>query len=268
MKTRALPGIVLGVTLAAMLVITGVYAAPVGPASFPEARAALANPVIRLSPSSRTVLPGAVFALDVVVDNVVDLGAFEFTLVFDPAVVNVKSVSLGPFLASTGRSVGMAEPAIDNSAGSLAFAGFSYGTVAGPSGTGTVAQVTLQAMAVGSSSLTFTQAQLTDTQWNPPGVVIPTMNPGMVTVSARKLGDVNADGLANSTDALIVLSCDAGFNTSAFCPMNCGDVNADGYVNSTDALIILSYDAAMPVPFPVGQPGCPATITPCPGCNP
>ena len=82
------------------------------------------------------------------------------------------------------------------------------------------------------------------------------------------LGDVNADDLMDSADALIVLSADAGIATPQFCPMNCGDTNADGLVDSTDALIILSYDAGMPVPFPVGQPGCPATITQPAGCSP
>ena len=81
------------------------------------------------------------------------------------------------------------------------------------------------------------------------------------------LGDVNGDGDANSTDALIVLSCDAGLDTSGYCPMNCGDVNADGLVNSTDALIILSHDADITVPYPVGEPGCPASVTPCRGCG-
>jgi hypothetical protein len=88
------------------------------------------------------------------------------------------------------------------------------------------------------------------------------------TVEPGILGDVNGDGFVNSTDALIVLSCDAGLNTSQFCPMNCGDVNSDGLVNSTDALIILSYDVGIAVPYPVGESGCPSSITPCPGCGP
>ncbi len=88
-------------------------------------------------------------------------------------------------------------------------------------------------------------------------------NPGL-----GMLGNVNADATANSTDALIILSGDVGIDVSQFCPMNCGDVNGDGSVNSTDALIILSYDVGMSVPFPVGQPGCPASVIPCPGCNP
>jgi hypothetical protein len=81
------------------------------------------------------------------------------------------------------------------------------------------------------------------------------------------LGDVNGDGDANSTDALIILSADADMNTAQFCPMNCGDVNGDGLVNSTDALIVLSYDAQMTVPFPVGQAGCPLIVTQPPGCG-
>jgi streptogramin lyase len=82
------------------------------------------------------------------------------------------------------------------------------------------------------------------------------------------LGDVNGDRVANSTDALIVLSADAGLDASQFCPVNCGDVNADGLVNSTDALIILSYDAGLTVPFPVGLPGCSSSVAQPPGCNP
>ncbi len=88
------------------------------------------------------------------------------------------------------------------------------------------------------------------------------------TTSTSIRGDVNADAATNSTDALIILSGDVGIDVSQFCPMNCGDVNDDGWVNSTDALIILSYNVGLSVPFPVGQPGCPASVTPCPGCNP
>jgi hypothetical protein len=94
-----------------------------------------------------------------------------------------------------------------------------------------------------------------------------TANVDVTANFARILGDVNGDDAVNSTDALIVLSCDAGLDTSQFCPMNCGDVNDDGVVNSTDALIILSYDAEIYVPFPVGEAGCPASVTPCAGCT-
>jgi hypothetical protein len=102
------------------------------------------------------------------------------------------------------------------------------------------------------------------------------MNDGSITASYTVypaetsesiLGDVNQDSFANSTDALIILSGDVGINISNFCPINCGDVNNDGVVNSVDALILLSADIGITVPFSVGQPGCPASITQPPGCQ-
>jgi len=77
---------------------------------------------------------------------------------------------------------------------------------------------------------------------------------------------VNGDDVANSTDALIILSGDVGVNISSFCPIHCGDVNGDGFVNSTDALVLLSFDVGISVPFDVGLAGCPLTVTQPPGC--
>ena len=82
------------------------------------------------------------------------------------------------------------------------------------------------------------------------------------------VGDVDDDEYVTSTDALIILSCEVGLNTSMFCPMNCGDVDNDGLITSTDALIILSFEVGYSVPFPVGESGCPPSVTPCDGCNP
>jgi hypothetical protein len=181
MNKRDLGRVSVALCLIALLVTTGVHAAPLAPAWWPEVVAVAAS-AIRFDPSSSTVEPGAIFVVDVVVDNVVDLGGFDFTVTFDPAVVHVQSVTLGSFLGSTGRSAAPLGPNMDNAAGKFTFGGFSFGTALGPNGTGTVAHVTLQAMASGSSSLTFTKAQFTDTQ-APPGVVLPTTTPGSVTVS-------------------------------------------------------------------------------------
>lgn len=80
------------------------------------------------------------------------------------------------------------------------------------------------------------------------------------------LGDVDRDGDVDSSDALIVLSCDAGVSTRQFwVSMNCGDVNGDGLVNSTDAAIIMTYDAQFDVPYPLGAARCPKVVRPCAG---
>ena len=81
----------------------------------------------------------------------------------------------------------------------------------------------------------------------------------IIQSACMRCGDVSDDNAVNSTDALIVLSFDAGITLPQ--PIldkinaGCGDVNSDNATNSTDALIILSYDAGITVPFPVGNPG-------------
>ena len=82
------------------------------------------------------------------------------------------------------------------------------------------------------------------------------------------LGDVNDDGLVNSLDALIILKGDVGLDISSHCPMNCGDANGDGLVNSIDALLVLKYDVGLTISFLLGEEGCPAVVTPPPGCSP
>jgi len=70
-------------------------------------------------------------------------------------------------------------------------------------------------------------------------------------VADRITGDANRDGLVNSTDALIILSHDAGISIP-YTIDACSDVNSDSLVNSTDALIILSHDAGISVQFEIG----------------
>ena len=81
------------------------------------------------------------------------------------------------------------------------------------------------------------------------------------------LGDVNRSTTITSSDALIILSCSVGNAVSQFCPLDCGDVNGTNTITSSDALIVLSYSVGLSVPYPVGQPGCPSGVTPCPGCE-
>jgi len=83
--------------------------------------------------------------------------------------------------------------------------------------------------------------------WNP-------RNPAGST--SGLLGDVDNDGAVNSTDALVILSHDAGFSVPYTCRIEqgFGDANEDGATNSTDALVVLSMDAGYPVPCPAGCP--------------
>ncbi|MGH7493507.1 MAG: dockerin type I repeat-containing protein [bacterium] len=127
--------------------------------------------------------------------------------------------------------------------------------VVGSSGTNGVLDLNFSAMAAAGS---FTNLLPLLTIANGPFRIIGS--------DCQLCGDVSDDGAANSTDALIVLSYDAGITLppAILDKINagCGDVNTDGTTNSTDALIILSYDAGIVVPFPVGNPGsCGGRVT-------
>lgn len=82
-----------------------------------------------------------------------------------------------------------------------------------------------------------------------------------LTSQAKSLGDVNADGSVNSTDALVVLQFSV--NKISNVDKDAADINLDGRVNSTDALMILqvsvgfietsTYKAAVKLTAKVGD---------------
>jgi Periplasmic copper-binding protein (NosD)/Bacterial Ig-like domain (group 2)/Dockerin type I domain len=61
-------------------------------------------------------------------------------------------------------------------------------------------------------------------------------------------GDVDADGVANSRDALAMLSAIVGLPLDPSFTIALGDVDGDGVVNSRDALITLSYSVGLDIP--------------------
>jgi hypothetical protein len=169
-----------------------------------------------------------------------------------------------------GTTGGWSNPTVNVSGTSTGHLGFANANASGTTGTVNIINVTFDVIGLAGQSgivdLGFSAMAAAGTFVNlKPFLTVQDCN--YTIYPAGILGDVNGDDNANSTDALIALSCDVGINVSPFCPMNCGDANGDGLVNSTDALIILSYDVGISVPFPVGQPGCPQNVTPCPGCN-
>ena len=105
-----------------------------------------------------------VFEAEVWIDGASNLGGFEFTLAFNPLVVQVQDVQVGPFLGSTGRDTGPLGPVIDNGAGSLDFGGLSWGAADGAEGSGILALITLQMVGTGASTLDLSGTQVVDTQ--------------------------------------------------------------------------------------------------------
>jgi hypothetical protein len=145
---------------------------------------------------------------------------------------------------------------------------FNGANATGATGDVAVFELTFHAVGAGTSTLDLEYSAMAAATTFTNLLPLLTITDGQVVVSPGTLGDVDGNSMVNSTDALIVLSADAGVDTSSFCPLNCGDVNGDGYVNSTDALIILSYDAGITVPYAVGTGACPSSVTQPAGCTP
>jgi phosphodiesterase/alkaline phosphatase D-like protein len=187
------------------------------------------------------------------------LGSFSGSLTWDPAVLtyNTNSGLLAGFTGAVNTANVLT--------GTIAFNGAN---ATGATGNNIVFQVTLDAAALGTSALNLEYTAMAAAYTFTDLQSILTVTDGHVVVGPATLGDVNGDGLVNSTDALIILSADVGMNTPQFCPMNCGDATGDALVNSTDALVILSYDVGMSVPFAVGTGPCPSAVTQPAGCTP
>jgi hypothetical protein len=121
------------------------------------------SPTVRVDPPTSTVdQAGDDFAIAVMIDDAVNLGGFEFTMVYSPTVVHVDSVALGDFLESTGRTAITVGPVIDNTGGSVAFGGATYGTAPGPDETGALVAITLTAVYSGHSNLVLDSVTVGD----------------------------------------------------------------------------------------------------------
>ena len=113
-------------------------------------------PAMRLDPGSLKVGggPGTPFTVDVVIEGVADLGAFEFQIQFDTEFVKLSDIRAGPFLGSTERLVACARRTVN-----FNIEEFGCNTEGllppGPSGSGIVAYVdfVLQGRSFGETSL-------------------------------------------------------------------------------------------------------------------
>ena len=111
---------------------------------------------------------GEDFQVDVVVDNVTNLAAFQFSLEYDSSIIKYKDVKEGPFLGSSGREVHSLDPRIEQRDGleMLSFScvtlgpPVSVGGVAGPNGSGVLATITFSPIGGGETPLDLSEGIL------------------------------------------------------------------------------------------------------------
>lgn len=107
------------------------------------------------SASPDPALVGGSVNVAVSVTDIASLYAWQFSLLFDPAVLQASSVAAGSFLSAAGPTL-FVPGTIDNAAGRI---GFMLETIQGPaagvSGSGTLASITFDVVGLGSSPLGF-----------------------------------------------------------------------------------------------------------------
>jgi len=95
---------------------------------------------VSVAPPRNTARVNASFTINIEVANVSDLYSWKLNLVWEPDVLNITSVSEGPFLKSGGSTLFNSE--VDNSAGQLSANCTLVGVPSGVSGTGVLANIT------------------------------------------------------------------------------------------------------------------------------
>ena len=117
---------------------------------------------IEVAPTVLTVSNGQVFSLDVNVDSVIDLYAYQFDLNFDASVLQAVSETEGSFLSS-GGSTFFIPGVIDNTNGYFSGTADSLeAAIPGVSGSGTLVEFTFQAIGSGSTPIDITNVYLLD----------------------------------------------------------------------------------------------------------
>lgn len=116
------------------------------------------------TPSPATV--GSMVDLAVMISDISDLYAYQFTLTFDPNLLHFSSITEGGFLATAGTTTGYTGM-IDNTAGTISFVfNALIGAIPGASGSGNLAHIMFEAVGAGSAGLSFSDVLFLDSRIN------------------------------------------------------------------------------------------------------
>ena len=153
-----------------------------------------------VSPAVQHALVDTPITISINVTNVVNFGAFEFALSFNPSLIEVQSISLGEFLGSTGRTIFSIGPVISNTAGTATIGAASLGLPSGADGGGRLVNVRVKPLAAGNAALHFNSGQLSTVN----GSLIPfSMLDGQINISQCQ-GDVDGDGDVDIIDVQLI----------------------------------------------------------------
>lgn len=132
--------------------------ADVSPGALTARSSALLDAALRFDQNPYAVVVGDTITLDLVVDDAVNLAAWEVKLYFDPGRLEVIQVTPGDILSSTGRTAVSLQLA--PAAGRLSIGSYTYGAQPTVTGSGVLAHLTVRGLATGLAPITLYDAIL------------------------------------------------------------------------------------------------------------
>ena len=153
MTYRLKPFLTFGCALAGLLILAA-------GATVSRHSAHAQSPVMRVDPAAQTVdVSGGKFTVNILIDNVTNLGAYDIELTFDPDILRFVGVEDAGFLGSTGRQASLPRRYLDDNDTRKPDDTLRFGcatevaTPPGPDGSGILATVTFAPRAAGNSPL-------------------------------------------------------------------------------------------------------------------
>lgn len=132
-------------------------------AAFAAPSAHAADPVLSMVATPSSGVVGSTIDLDIRIAGVTDLYTYNFSLVFNPAYLQVTGASEGAFLASDGGPTDFGVADLSGTPGLVSYVyGTKFGAVSGVSGNGSLAHLKFNVIGAGTSTLSFADAVFVD----------------------------------------------------------------------------------------------------------
>lgn len=117
---------------------------------------------VGIDPLNQVVNVGDSFSVDVYIENVSDLFAYQFDITFDSSIIEAQNITEGAFLSNVGSTFFL-PGSIDNVGGTVNFnANTLIGFIPGVSGDGLLAHLDFLAIGAGNGSISLSNVVLLD----------------------------------------------------------------------------------------------------------
>ena len=174
------------------------------------------DPRIGYTFSKPLIYLGDTFTLDLNVENIHNLGGWQFDIAFDHTVLEAVEVNEGNFLKTQGGATFFQRGTIQNRSGKIAGLSSARLSEDGVSGTGALLSATFIAKSAGQTRFRLDNFQLASITGKP---ITAESHEVVITVKGRlTTGDVNRDGQVSILDLVLVCSelrknCAFGFGS-------------------------------------------------------